>query len=199
MAARRKASPSAQSSVRFVVDPSLQWVFGRPAKGAFDSERGLVEYVLTFVNGDESAVEPDPAQASAHPLRQAEALARMRQDRREELRRFTRTFLSNRAAALRLVPEHLLVWHGITARFEAASAHFVFWVPVNSPDALRAFFVSMLADESRPFGRALCQCNLKGSDPCNRAFLEQKPATGRPQRLYCSRKHMLAAHAARER
>jgi hypothetical protein len=198
MAKKRKARVSDHSNIRFMGARSLAYAFGEPGKSAFDSERELIAYVLKFINGDESPAEPDPAQASAQPMLQAEALASMRQDWRAFLRRFVSTFRSSRSAALRLVPEHLLTLHNISImpKWEPAGAHLDFWVPINSPDALRALFVLMLADDSRPFGGALCRCRLDG---CGRFFLEQKPATGRPQRLYCSRKHMLAAHAARER
>ena len=199
MAARHTARVGNYSSVRFTVAPSLTWIFGAPKKGSFDSERGLVEYVLRFINGDESPVEPDATKASAHPLLQPEALATARQDWRAALRRYVSTFHTNRAAAFHLVPAHLRVFRP-TMKWEGA--HLDLWVPIDSPDTFRAYFVSMLEDDSRPFGRALCRCRYKGDGTvprCAREFLEQKPPTGRPQRLYCSREHMLKAHAARER
>lgn len=198
MAARQKSGVGSHGSIRFVGDPSLDFVFGARTKGAFDSERGLLEYTLRFVNSEESPVEPDAAQVAARPLLQPDVLAGVRKDYRASLRQFVSKFRSNRSAALRLVPEHLLVLRNIvmTPRWEATGAHLEFWLLVESPDALRTVFLLMIADDSRPFGRALCQCRLK---ECRRFFLEQKPATGRPQRLYCSREHMLAAHAARER
>jgi hypothetical protein len=37
----------------------------------------------------------------------------------------------------------------------------------------------------------LCQCQLPA---CGTFFFEKRPPTGRPQRKYCSRAHMLRAH-----
>ena len=201
MAAKRKSAADDQSSVRFVVAPPLQWIFGAATKGELDSERGLVEYALRFINGEESVVEPDPAVASGHPVLQGlldeEALATKRSDYRASMRKFVLASRSNRLAALRSVPEHLLASSQVSMMPEWQPAvRLKFWVPVDSPDAFQALFAMTLADDSRGFGRALCRCRLKD---CGRFFLEQKPAVGRPQRLYCSRKHMLAAHAARER
>jgi hypothetical protein len=49
----------------------------------------------------------------------------------------------------------------------------------------------LLIDRERGFLAKLCQCQL---EECGDFFFEVKPATGRPQRLYCSREHMLRAH-----
>jgi len=193
MAAKRKATETGRSSMRFKVAPSLAWIFGAPHAGAFDSERGLVQYVLRFINGAESAVEPDPARVASQSLLRKDALARMREDYRAELRRFVSVFRSDRARALGSIPKHLLV---LDAKLQWQGAHLDLWVPVDTPDKLRALFVSLLADDARGFGDALCRCRLKD---CERFFLEQKRATGRPMRLYCKRTHMLAAHATRER
>jgi hypothetical protein len=53
---------------------------------------------------------------------------------------------------------------------------------------LGSFF---LDDNERPFGKKLCQCELKS---CGLFFFEVKPPTGRPQRRYCLKEHMLEAH-----
>jgi hypothetical protein len=50
----------------------------------------------------------------------------------------------------------------------------------------------LIEDTERPFGKKLCQCQLKS---CGRFFLEVKPPTGRPQRRYCCPEHLKAAHA----
>src|SRR6185312_10113190 len=102
MAARRKSGGEDRgSSIRFVMRSSLQWIFGAPFKGEFDSERGLVDYALRFINSEESPVEPDPDKASTEPLLQPAVLASMRQDLRATMRKFVAGFKSNRAAALR--------------------------------------------------------------------------------------------------
>ena len=51
--------------------------------------------------------------------------------------------------------------------------------------------LALLLDESRGFREKLCQCQWK---LCGFFFFEVKPATGRPQRKYCSAEHMLKAH-----
>jgi|HubBroStandDraft_1064217.scaffolds.fasta_scaffold68729_1 hypothetical protein len=212
MAAKRKATTTLAplpagtggARVRFRVDPSLIWVFGAPARGAFDSERGLVEYVLRFVNGEESAVEPTAAQAAGHPLRQPDVLYRMRDELRAELHSLVSALYTDRKAAVRSMMQtaHRLALPSLSAmpRLEGAALHLDYWAALNSPGDLRAFFLLLLADDGRAFGRALCQCQLyrKVAEGCARFFLERGTA-GRPQRRYCSRKHMLAAHAARER
>lgn len=203
MAAKHKRMAGEHTTLKFRVPASLAaplaWSFGTPARGAFDGERALLEHVLRFVNGEESRLDPTPAEVAGRPALQQENLSRMREDWRAALRQFVTALRSNRkAAALLAVPEHLLALHNVSImpKWEAAGAHLELWVPINGPDTVRSLFVLLLADEHRPFGRALCRCRLKD---CQRFFLEVKPATGRPQRLYCSRKHMLAAHAARER
>lgn len=65
-------------------------------------------------------------------------------------------------------------------------------ISITGPESLRGFSSMLLLDESRPYGKDLCQCKLDG---CGRFFLVQKPPTGRPQRLYCTREHMLEVHA----
>ena len=213
MAAKQRMAAGG-ASMRFQLDPSLTWIFGAPARGALDSERGLVEYVLTFINGRESPVDPDP-QLSAQPLLDMESLLRMRENWRAALRDFVSAFRSDRAVALRSIPKYLLTWRSTVitqGQFPSASLLDV-CVSVDRPETLRALFALLVADNSRPFGRALCQCQLtealeratregrlrrKMPAGCARFFLERGTA-GRPQRLYCSRKHMLAAHAARER
>jgi hypothetical protein len=49
----------------------------------------------------------------------------------------------------------------------------------------------LLADPERPHSEKLFQCQLKS---CGTLFFEKRPHTGRPQRKYCSRPHMLQAH-----
>lgn len=201
MADKRKSTTDDQSSVRFVVAPPLQWIFGAASDAELDSERGLVVYGLRFVNGEESVVAPDPVRASDHPvwqmLLEEDRLAKMRADYHTAMRKIVVASRSNRLAALRSIPEHLLSSSRVSMMPEwEPKVRLKFWVPVDSPDAFQALFSLLLTDDSRGFGRALCRCRLKD---CGRFFLEQKPATGRPQRLYCSRAHMLAAHAARER
>lgn len=196
MAARRKQASEA-GIVRFLVVPRVRWVFGSVAQGAVDS-RALIEGALRFANGEDVPIDPTPGQVLHEPLLQGDNLQKTRESWRTALRQFLGTFRTKPAAAIRSLPEYSLAIHGISgiARFEDGRAHFEITVPVNSPEEFRTLLALTLADDAQPFGRALCRCRLKS---CGRFFLEQKPRTGRPQRLYCSREHMLAAHAARER
>jgi hypothetical protein len=209
MAAKRKTTTTLPAdrggaTVRFRVNPSLPWIFGAGGRGAFDSERGLVEYVLRFVNDQESPAAPTADQAAEHPLRQPEALARLRDDFRAELQGLVSALHKDRKAAVKsmLLTAHRLALPSLAAmpRLEGTALHLDYWAALDTPDDLRAFFLLLLADDGRPFGQALCQCQLYRKVPsgCSRFFLERSTA-GRPMRLYCNRKHMLAAHAARER
>jgi hypothetical protein len=196
MAARKKPAPEG-SGPRFMPAHVLRPIFGAAAPGAIDS-RALVEYALQFINGNETLAEPDPGLAEGQPFLQPETLQATRESWRGNLRQFAATFRKSRAAAIQSLPEFSFALHSISgmAKFEATSARLEFNVPINSPEAFRMLFALVLADDAQPFGRALCRCRLKS---CGQFFLEQKPRTGRPQRLYCSREHMLAAHSARER
>jgi hypothetical protein len=49
----------------------------------------------------------------------------------------------------------------------------------------------LLLDPERGFMQELCHCQLPA---CGAFFFEKRPPTGRPQRKYCSRAHMLRAH-----
>jgi hypothetical protein len=205
MATKRKATASSLwTGSRFIAHPSLAWIFGAFPPHAFDSERGVVQYLVTFINGEESAVDPDPEQIKDQSLLERpwvgdrEVLQRTRAEWRTALRRFVAESRSKKAATLKAVPMHLMTLTNISVmpRWEGSHLRRDLWVPVDSPDALRGIFWSLLMDESSGIGAALCQCRLKS---CKRFFLEQRPSTGRPQRLYCSRDHMLEAHAARQR
>jgi len=86
---------------------------------------------------------------------------------------------------LRLEPKLRITRAGVTLdyrlRFERVSAAV-------------AYAVILLIDPRRSFWRQVCRCQLKS---CNRFFMERRQETGRPQRRYCSREHMLEAHALR--
>lgn len=49
----------------------------------------------------------------------------------------------------------------------------------------------LLCDDSRPWGRMLCRCQLS---TCEKFFFEYKQKTGRPRRVYCSDKCMKCAN-----
>lgn len=196
MAAKRKTTADVGPTL-FMVVPKLQAIFGTREPGAIGS-RELVAYALRFLNGDETRHEPAAELVAGEPFLQPDTLPGTRESWRRALRQFVTTFRSSRAAAIRSLPEYSLPVHGISgvARFEDGRGRFEVIVPINLPEEFRTMLALTLSDDAQPFGRALCRCRLKS---CGRFFLEQKPRTGRPQRLYCSREHMLAAHAARER
>lgn len=57
--------------------------------------------------------------------------------------------------------------------------------------SLVSFGELLLADSSRDFGSKLCRCRLKS---CGLFFLERRPPTGRPQRIYCCDEHLTQGH-----
>jgi hypothetical protein len=63
---------------------------------------------------------------------------------------------------------------------------------ITEPESFDIFVSILLLDEERGFGTDLCRCTLQG---CEKFFLVYKPPIGRPQSRYCTREHMLEAHA----
>jgi hypothetical protein len=63
----------------------------------------------------------------------------------------------------------------------------------SPPNCQFSYALLLLLDVERPYGRDLCQCRLPS---CGDFFFAKRPATGRPQRLYCAHEHLLRAHAA---
>jgi hypothetical protein len=207
------------------VNRSVELLYGAPKRGAFDSERGFLEYVLQFANGDTNRAEmrryvdlnkeviEHPAGSVANvayallaaatgkrpdaaTLAEADATAvtHLRTQLREVLScvmvdraRITEVFLLAADDPLKevwLLPIRIRVPGGVSLQYHAV---------INNPASFTTFALILLLDVApgRNFARDLCRCRLKG---CDRFFLARKPKTGRPQRLYCTRKHMLEAH-----
>lgn len=116
---------------------------------------------------------------------------------RAEMREFLGKFVTQRFDITKEFVEETeesleKVWVLPALRRVGKGVRLVNHISITGPDSLRGFTSMLLLDESRPFGKDLCQCRLDG---CGRFFLAQKPRTGRPQRLYCTREHMLEMHA----
>ena len=210
----------AAESADFAIGGTVEMMYGRPPSGAFESDRGLVEYALAFANGEadrsqmqqyldagkrklgnaagsadnpaylllaiESGQRP-PRTGAAARLLDAEVLEQRLQWLRELLAAVRRD--KAQAAERYRAParNHLKrMWSVPTVRAsDGALRHVV----VIEDSALLHSYVTLLL--LGPLGSELCQCTLEG---CSRYFLVKKPKTGRPQTLYCTREHMLAAH-----
>jgi hypothetical protein len=202
---------SARKDVRFVVARRVGTVYGQDKRpNNWESERELVQYALDFANGDtdrshvkqllstgRSKLQPKnadltPADQVALDHESIEVSARAKR------REFLSSVLTDREAAAdrtidRLKQQLQRLWIlPRVERVEGSGARIVFLSIMPDLQAFDAYVDSLLLDDERPFGVNLCQCRLSG---CERYFLMKKPATGRPQRLYCSSEHMLEAHA----
>lgn len=157
-------------------------ILGVPHAEDLTGERGLIEHVLRFANGDETRAEHDRHEA-------AEAM-------RTRLRELLGALLDNKPAARRALVARAgqplrEVW-GLPVLQREPHLHLsTRWV-ATSAEALEAFVSLLLLDEERPYGRLLRRCQLEG---CGRFFLMQKPKSGVPRYRYCTREHMLEAHA----
>jgi hypothetical protein len=61
----------------------------------------------------------------------------------------------------------------------------------TSQEGVAALGVLLLADETFGYRKRLCECH---HSVCGAFFLERRPETGRPQRLYCCKEHGALAH-----
>ncbi len=202
---------SARKGSRFVVARDVGTFYGqdkRPNK--WESERELVQYALDFANGDTdrshikmllssgqsklqpkgASLSPDEQVALDHELIEVTGRAKRRE--------FFGLVLNDREKAAdlsigRITQQLQRLWMLPTVeRVEGSGIRLGSLSIIPDLQSFDAYIDSMLLDEERSFGRDLCQCRLPG---CDRFFLMKKPATGRPQRFYCSSDHMLEAHA----
>lgn len=211
---------NATESAAFSVGRGVELLYGTPADGAFESDRGLVEYLLAFANGDADRSELQRYIADDRVLRNAAGWANNPAYRLLAMESGKRPARSPKA--LRLVDEEIVAQRRVTLgellaavrsdraraskRFQAAAANMlkqVWSVPrvrgsdgalqhlvvIENSASLHAYATLLLIG---PMGSDLCQCTHEG---CTRYFLVKRPETGRPQRLYCTREHMLEAHA----
>lgn len=194
-----------ESAVAFSVAPAVEAILGRSKYLPISSERMFVEYALEFTNGDtdrsgfrEAFTQAADALSKVKPLKSKRDIDFVVVDGwRSELRHFlvgvltpphgiTEEFFMDLETALRsiwILPSLHRAGNGVRV---SNTFLLLDWVSFAS------YFFALLLDESRPHANDLCQCKL---EKCERFFLVQKPATGRPQRLYCTREHMLEAHA----
>jgi hypothetical protein len=91
--------------------------------------------------------------------------------------------------------QHLLLIPHIDFDFGQWSVEYEYRYRGDPDDWPRcAYALLLLLDESRPYGRDLCRCQLEG---CGNFFLVVRPPKGRPQRLYCpDTDHAEKAHDA---
>jgi hypothetical protein len=209
----------APESAAFSVGRTIELLYGRPADGAFESDRGLVEYLLAFANGDADRSEmqqyldgdsvlnnaagwaKNPAYlllAMESGKRQVRSVAAVRlldakivADRRAWLRELLAATRSNKAQAAErylasVIQQLERMWS--VPRVRPGDCDLQHLVVIENSASLCAYVALLLLG---PLGSELCQCTLEG---CTRYFLVKKPKTGRPQRLYCTREHMLEAH-----
>src|ERR1700686_2296778 len=200
--ARRGSSPDAL----FTVSADVGMLYGSPRR-PLDSERRLAEYALDFVNADtdrstlrallkSQKAKLERAGASA-PLAVADQLL-LDQTLIGARRAQWREFLDGVIRDRRATADHLLidpkllkdVWALPVVKRTEHGADLRYHPIILNLEAFDAFVRVLLVGEQ--YGSNLCQCKLPG---CGRFFFVKKKATGRPQRLYCSRPHMLEAHA----
>ena len=172
----REAAQRISPEARYALGPAVLEMYGPVAAADIESERGLMEYVLRFANGD---IGPRSDEADR---------------RRWQLREnFVYIHNSGNGAVLGNYMEVMLqdVWLLPVLDREPQVRLSTLWV-VTEPRAFDALTAVLLLDQDRPFGAGLCQCRLP---ECGRFFLERKPETGRPQRRYCSAEHMLESNS----
>jgi len=165
----------------FAWNVGLVGILGYSEKMFPESERGIIEYALACANGE--TVMPSPGQ-------DAEAL-------RARLRGIFWSVLTDRKAAVRtLLAESRTslerLWLLPILRATPGGVRLENRMVFLDEASLCFYIEVLLLDDARAFGKDLCRCRRPG---CERLFLAQKPATGRPQRRYCTREHMLEAHA----
>jgi hypothetical protein len=180
-----------------------------------DPERWLVQYAIDFANGDTDRSEIRRLLKSGNASldapngrrlateQQLEIDAAATEARRGKWREFLAAVVRDPAdAAARLLgdAEKLLerVWPLPALRRTPRGVALRYHAIILDLSSFDAFVSTLLLDEERPFGRDLCRCKFKGCGADGHGalfFLEKKPATGRPQRRYCTPEHMLMAHA----
>jgi hypothetical protein len=202
------AGRSAPEGIPFVVAYDVGTVYGQGHR--LDDERALVQYALDFANGDTDRSEIkrlilsgkaklQPKDADLTPAQQIELDHQMVEvAARAKRREFLSLLLHDREKAADLSFDRLgrqLMRFWSLPKLQRVPGFGIRRTPLEIMLDLQAFEAhvdSLLLDGSQSYGRDLCQCRLSS---CARFFLAQKQATGRPQRLYCSRKHMLESHA----
>jgi hypothetical protein len=210
---------NAADSAAFAVGPGVELLYGRPADGAFESDRGLVQYALTFANGDadRSAMQAYLNAGGKKVMNEAGwalnpayvVLTSEVGQRRIQSSAALKTLEASVVAQRRAWLQELLalVRDGdpkAASVYQADAREYLkrMWTVtrVRASSSLQPLLIIEDTPSLRtyvtllllgPLGKDLRQCRLDG---CARYFLVKKPPTGRPQELYCCRDHMLAAH-----
>ena len=216
---------SGRPNAMFTVSGTVELLYGKPKATEFDSERGLIGYVLRFANSATDRSEahhyldfPETiANAAGHasnpmhivlakqagrlPSQSIEAWRAqdlmLETQRRQTLSTFLSTVLDDPDKAVDLfLPEGIEVPWG------------VWMLPTLQRDRHSAtlkghiFIDNVIAFEMFIIILILDEARGIGRDlrkcnlpGCERFFLVYKPPTGRPQSRYCTKKHMHEAHA----
>jgi len=185
----------------FCVTGIVEMVLGRSKHLPITSERELVKYALDFANGDtdrstfREIYKQVVGKSAKPPDRDIDLI--MADNWRAELRHFLSGVVTlphgiTEEAFEDIEKEFRNIWilpriHRTGNGVRVSNTFLLLdWASFSS------YLFALLLDETRPYARDLCRCNLA---ECGRLFLAVKPATGRPQRLYCDEKHMHKAHA----
>ena len=182
---------------------SLPWFVDAPIL----DERRYLECGLDFANADEasslvsmenalmSGLEPEPlAQIESLIAPRAEKLRTLRDQFRARLEQIRRGSQKDRLAlgvTVGIEASQMVIRPTYGVRESSVEVRYRHY-PVNLLAAL-AYVLLLLLDDSRRYGKDLCQCRLK---TCQRYFFAIKPPTGRPRRDYCCQAHLDAARAA---
>lgn len=195
----------AMTGVPISVAGAIGMVYGiGEGRGKDDPHRWLIEYALDIANGDtdRSAFKESIRSGKAKldgvltPENTIDWTEQAFQRRKEQWRAFLADVVEDRAATAKhfrqrseknlqkvwMLPSIVHTKNGIKVQ-----PHYL----IFGLDGFDTFVRMLLLDET--FSGELCQCRLES---CRRFFLVKKPETGRPQRFYCRREHMLEMHAA---
>jgi hypothetical protein len=172
----------------FSVDPQIEATFGKAPASAFDSERGVIEYALDFVNAETTDLPDSDLRVMTDFDRLFGDAAAVPEHWRGWFKRFLTQLRADRSRAQRWVTKQLPdIWAlPRCARTTDGGIELRFHILLRTPAAFMRFVVLLLADESRGFG--LCQCKLAR---CSKFFLKKTPkgGLGAPQHVYCDEKH----------
>jgi len=201
---RREATRIA-AGAEFALGGEIQYIFGLASGKNLASEEGLIDYALSFANGQEdpalrdmALALPSTGQPQPDPQFQTTMRDKYGPGQIEAQRTRLRSALSALCRKEQSVEmsgsgsEHLLrdVWP-LPVLQRAPHLHLaVCWVFLNV-DAFNALVGVLLLDKERGFGRRLRRCELRD---CPHFFM-QPVQKGNPKK-YCSELCMEAAHKA---
>jgi hypothetical protein len=177
----------------FGVEPVVETVFGKAPAGAFNSERGLIDYALAFFNGDAECLPQSDPRVMTDIDRLFGSTDTQKLEFRDRLTRFLTQLRSDRAAAQKWVTKQMPSGVSPLIRRERTAKGGIglrVYILLRTPAALVEFVIQLLADERRGF--ELRECKLPG---CRKLFVKALPAKGRgAPRQFCGKEHMKEAH-----